>query len=131
MTHDPKLSLRKNRSEERGFFTRTAVLLMILTMLFAGGICGFAAADDLIENITDTGATTNLSADVTALNATTPTMTVATVTPAQSTVTATVSSSNVTIPGETQPPQEDNAAGIIILVIVVIVCIGAVGAGSV
>ncbi|HJJ52919.1 MAG TPA: hypothetical protein O0X66_00225, partial [Methanocorpusculum sp.] len=70
MTNNLKLSLQKNRSEERGIFTRTAVLLLVLTLLFAGGICGFAAADDLVENTTDTGAVAKLSNLAAALNST-------------------------------------------------------------
>lgn len=68
MTNNLKLSLQKNRPEERGIFTRTAVLLLVLTLLFAGGICGFAAADDLIENTTATGTAVKLSNLAAALN---------------------------------------------------------------
>ena len=47
---------------------KPAVLLMILTLLLAGGLCGYAAADEPIENVT--GITEELSVLVTSLNAT-------------------------------------------------------------
>ena len=55
---------------ERGLVMKPAVLLLILALLFAGGMCGYAAADEPIENVTaETGPYAGITAELSVLAA--------------------------------------------------------------